>query len=401
MFAFAASSRSACVQREARSNDDLDDCGDDARAADGCEVTTLGTLLEEPLQKNGDSWTVSVGVKPNHEHDWQLGLLLTVKNDLRATPVMNVTLNHESDSRVIRLHGHIGREEITGDDFFAEGPVLQNPCTVSRYELELQMGSVEKAATHVLEKFAEITTSTLAIRNAEAAEGFSVSHGCVEDSGRSTTEMQKYAVQPRFTGNKTLVIAAASCGAAALVMAATWLIYCASRRLRGRPPVNAASRSDQGEGPRPVHAQGDVSLHASPQNTCANVATPAQGTAHATWAASGQTGVGSALCVDEHRSSLEEHIYESASDAEEQMNTDCANCQQKSSPEEHIYDSLSEMEEPMYTDCADNQQRCSPDEHIYESATDAEESSGSRSERNSIYGSEGTRGTAVIPQQHL
>lgn len=152
----------------------------------GCEVTTLGTLLEEPLQKNGDSWTVSVGVKPNHEHDWQLGLLLTVKNDLRATPVMNVTLNHESDFRVIRLHGHIGREEITGDDLpsMPRDLSFRIHVTVSRYELELQMGSVEKAATHALEKFAEITTSTLAIRNAEAAEGFSVSHGCVEDSGR-------------------------------------------------------------------------------------------------------------------------------------------------------------------------------------------------------------------------
>ncbi|XP_069985572.1 uncharacterized protein [Penaeus vannamei] len=354
----------------------------------GCEVTTLGTIHEEPLQKNGDSWTVSVGVKPNHEQDWQLGLLLTVKNDLRATPVMNVTLNHESDSRVIRLHGHIGREEITGDDLLSMPRDLsfRIHATVRKYDLELELDNVKKIALNELNNFHEMRTSTLALRNTDAAESFSVSHGCVEGNTRPATTVKNPA--PPSPGNKTLVIAAASCGAAALVMAATWLIYCASRRLRGRPPVNAASRSGQDEGPRPVHAQGDVSLHASPQNTCANVATPAQGTAHATWAASGQTGVGSALCVDEHRSSLEEHIYESASDAEEQMNTDCANCQQKSSPEEHIYDSLSEMEEPMYTDCADNQQRCSPDEHIYESATDAEESSGSRSERNSIYGSE-------------
>ncbi|ROT75554.1 hypothetical protein C7M84_005910 [Penaeus vannamei] len=356
----------------------------------GCEVTTLGTLLEEPLQKNGDSWTVSVGVKPNHEHDWQLGLLLTVKEEARTTFVMNVILNHESDFRVIRLHGHIGREEITGDDLpsMPRDLSFRIHVTVSRYELELELDNVKKIAPHGLKNLHEMRTSTLALRNTDAAEGFSVSHGCVEVNTRKTDKVLEYPVQSRFTENRTPVIAAASCGAAALVMAATWLIYCASRRLRGRPPVNAASRSDQHEGPRPVHAQGDVSLHASPQNTCANVATPAQGTAHATWAASGQTGVGSALCVDEHRSSLEEHIYESASDAEEQMNTDCANCQQKSSPEEHIYDSLSEMEEPMYTDCADNQQRCSPDEHIYESATDAEESSGSRSERNSIYGSE-------------
>ncbi|ROT85181.1 hypothetical protein C7M84_020698 [Penaeus vannamei] len=251
MFAFAASSRSACVQREARSNDDLDDCGDDARAADGCEVTTLGTLLEEPLQKNGDSWTVSVGVKPNHEQDWQLGLLLTVKDDLRATPVMNVTLNHESDFRVIRLHGHIGREEITGDDLpsMPRDLSFRIHVTVSRYELELQMGNVEKAATHGLEKFAEITTSTLAIRNAEAAEGFSVSHGCVEDSGRSTTEMQKYAVQPRFTGpattvknpappspgHKAAVIAVASCSVLILIMVAIFLM---SKRLRDRSPAN-------------------------------------------------------------------------------------------------------------------------------------------------------------------
>nr|XP_027213793.1 uncharacterized protein LOC113806835 [Penaeus vannamei] len=367
----------------------------------GCEVATLGDHLEEPLQKNGDSWTVSVGVKPNHDDEWQLNLLLTVREKPRETPVINVTLTHISLA-IIRLSGHIGDEEITGDGFLSvpkKHPFIL-AVTANRYDLEIRIDKVEKTATHGLKNFHEIKSSTLSLRNTVAAENFNVSHGCV---GFSNPKILEYAVRPRFTeaaialkysahptlaGNKTLVIAAASCGAAALVMAATWLIYCASRRLRGRPPVNAASRSDQHEGPRPVHAQGDVSLHASPQNTCANVATPAQGTAHATWAASGQTGVGSALCVDEHRSSLEEHIYESASDAEEQMNTDCANCQQKSSPEEHIYDSLSEMEEPMYTDCADNQQRCSPDEHIYESATDAEESSGSRSERNSIYGSE-------------
>lgn len=217
----------------------------------GCEVTTLGTLLEEPLQKNGDSWTVSVGVKPNHEQDWQLGLLLTVKNDLRATPVMNVTLNHESNYRVIRLDGHIGREEITGDDLpsMPRDLSFRIHVTVSRYELELKMGSVEKAGTHALEKFAEITTSTLSIRNAEAAEGFSVSHGCVEDNGRSTTEMRKYAVQPRFTGpattvknpappspgHKAAVIAVASCSVLILIMVAIFLM---SKRLRDRSPAN-------------------------------------------------------------------------------------------------------------------------------------------------------------------
>ncbi|XP_037775469.1 uncharacterized protein LOC119572424 [Penaeus monodon] len=216
--------------------------------------------------------------------------------------------------------------------------------------------------------------------------------------------------------NRTLAIAAASCGAVALAIAATWVIYCASRRLHGRPPVNAATCSVQDESPRPVHAhvQHDVNANALSDNTYVNVATPAQGhgTAHATWGASGQMGMNSALCVDEHHSSPEEHIYESASAIEEQMYTDCAKYQQKCSPDEHIYESTSDLAEPMYTDftncqesfpeesiyenasdikeqmytdCANYQQKCSPNEHIYESATHIEESSDSRSERSSIY----------------
>lgn len=228
------------------------------------------------------------------------------------------------------------------------------------------------------------------------------------------------------TENRTNVIAAASCGAAALVMAATWVIYCASRRLRGCPPVNEASCSIQDKRPRPVHAQAqqDISIHASSDNTYANVATPAQehSTAHATWAASGQMGTDSELRVDEHHSFFEEHIYGSASgiaesmytdcDIDERIYTDCAKYQQKCFPDEHIYESASDLaelmytnctncqesfpeesiyenasdiKEQMYTDCANYQQKCSPNEHIYESATHIEESSDSRSERSSIY----------------
>ncbi|XP_063600617.1 uncharacterized protein LOC134776791 [Penaeus indicus] len=402
-----------------------------------------------------------MGVNPNHNDGWQLGLLLTVSEEAQATTIINLTLNHISNL-FVRLHGHFGEGEIAEDGLFPMPKKQSFPLavTVRRYNLELQMGHAEKAAAHRLGNIDGITTSTLELKNIVAAENFNVSRGCAEVNNSRTSKILKYAVQPRFSGtattldysahttlpeNNTIVIVAASCGAAALAMAATLVIYCASRRLRGTPPDNAASCSVQDEGPRPVQAQAqqDIRVHALSDNTYVNVATPAQehSTAHATWVASGQMGMGSALCVDEHHSSPEEHIYESAgdiavpmytdyanyqersfpeehiyesaSDKEEQTHTNCANYQERSFPEEHIYESAGDIAVPKYTDyanyqersfpeehiydtasdkeeqthtnCANYQQKCSLEEHIYESATDTEESSDSRSKRNSIY----------------
>ncbi|XP_037775470.1 uncharacterized protein LOC119572425 [Penaeus monodon] len=353
----------------------------------GCEAATLGSHFEEPLKENGDSWTANVRVKPNHDDDWQLNLILTVMEATQATPVMNLTLNHTSYYRIIRLHGHFGVGEITEDGFLSmrENQSFTLAVTVRRYDLDLQMDQVKKTEAHGLKNFDDIRTSVLELTNIVAAENFSVSCDCVEVNN-STSTTPKYSVHTTLPENRTNVIAAASCGAAALVMAATWVIYCTSRRLRGCPPVNEASCSIQDKRPRPVHAQAqqDISIHASSDNTYANVATPAQehSTAHATWAASGQMGTDSELRVDEHHSFFEEHIYGSASgiaesmytdcDIDERIYTDCAKYQQKCSPDEHIYESASDLAELMYTNCT-NCQESFPEESIYENASDIKE----------------------------
>ncbi|XP_047475460.1 uncharacterized protein LOC125029547 [Penaeus chinensis] len=217
----------------------------------GCEVTTLGSDFQETLKKNGDLWTVSVGVKPNHDDYWQLSLFVTVIEDIRPTPVMNVTLNATSNA-VIRLHGHFGNEEITGDGFLVmlKNQSITLAVTVSRYDLELQVGHEKKAATHGLGNFNGITTSTLELKNIVAAENFNVSHGCIEVNNSRTSKILKYAVQPRFSGtattldysahttlpgNKTAVIAVASCTAIVLVMGVIFLI---SRRLLACSPTS-------------------------------------------------------------------------------------------------------------------------------------------------------------------
>lgn len=147
----------------------------------GCEAATLGSHFEEHLKENGDSWTVNVRVKPNHDDDWQLNLILTVMEDTQATPVMNLTLNHTSYHRIIRVHGHFGEGEITGDGFLSmrENQSFTLAVTVRRYDLELQMDQLKKTEAHGLKNFDDIRTSTLELTNIVAAENFSVSCDCV------------------------------------------------------------------------------------------------------------------------------------------------------------------------------------------------------------------------------
>ncbi|XP_063596041.1 uncharacterized protein LOC134772819 [Penaeus indicus] len=163
----------------------------------GCEVTTLGSHLEEPLKKNGDSWTVNVDMNPNHDDDWQLGLLLTVSDEVRATTVINLTLNHISNP-VLRLHGHFGEGEISGDGILPMPKKQSFPLavTVRRYDLELQVDHVKKVETHRVGNFDGITTSTLELKNIVAAENFNVSHGCVEVNNSTATTL-KYSAQPK------------------------------------------------------------------------------------------------------------------------------------------------------------------------------------------------------------
>ncbi|XP_042878054.1 uncharacterized protein LOC122257067 [Penaeus japonicus] len=214
----------------------------------GCEVATIGDYIDVPLQKNGDSWTASVGVNPTHSDAWQLNLDLSVNSKHRTTYVMKLTLSHISDG-LIRLKGPFGNEDFTGDDtlLVLKNQFLNLTVTVSQHELKLETETKDETAIHGLESFHDIETSTLGLRNIEATENFKLSFGCVEVNAR-TASTSKYTFHPTVTGttstleyteeHRTYLIAALLCGALVLVAAAIFVCYRASRRRREGSAVN-------------------------------------------------------------------------------------------------------------------------------------------------------------------
>ncbi|XP_042878055.1 uncharacterized protein LOC122257068 [Penaeus japonicus] len=300
----------------------------------GCEVARIGDYIDVPLQKNGDSWTATVGVKPNHNDAWQLNLDLSVNSKHRTTYVMKLTLIHISDG-LIRLKGPIGNEDFTGDDslLVLKNQFLNLTVTVSQHELKLETETKDETAIHGLESLSDIETSTLGLRNIKATENFNLSFSCVEVNARTgstseytfhptvtdTASTLEYAAQVTCAGCRPLVIAAASVGAL-VVLIAPILVYCVFRRLRRRSPGDeaTASCSAQYEIPRSVHAHAqrdNGSVHALYEDTCANVATPLQGRGITlvTRASSPQMSMD---CEHECQSSSGENIYESVTDIE-------------------------------------------------------------------------------------